>query len=516
MAYTVEQEIKGRIYLYKVESYWDKDKKQPRQKRTYIGPKRRKNKLRIKSKSTDLIAKNFGSVFLLQFLSDKLKLTEILKSVFPESYLEIFALAYYELMEASAFYLFPYWLDEQYLPEVKKLYSNGISNLCERLGRSEKQRMDFMLKWAEYLKPIKGIYYDITSISSYSTNIDFVEWGYNRDKENLPQLNMGVTFCQNNSLPIFYTLYPGSIVDVTTLKNCIKYLDVFDLKDILFVLDRGFFSKANILEMHNCQNKIAFIQPLPFSLKKVKALVKKNKRQLSNPSNAFKYNEEILYYRPASIDFDKINFDVHIFFNEKSEIQQKHNFLSSLFEIEEKLTGKRFNSLKEYLKFKRSDIPEKYGEFFKWNKSSLQIERNVRKINAYISKMGSFLILTNQQGMDKVEVLTYYRQRDFVEKIFDVVKNEIDGNRLRAHNNYSMHGRLFIKFISLIIHTEISKIMKKRKLFEKYSVKELLAELKKIKVIKIGDKDPFISELSKKQKVILDAFDAKEKISHSY
>ncbi|MHA2219010.1 MAG: IS1634 family transposase [Candidatus Hodarchaeales archaeon] len=487
MAYTVEQKIKGRIYLYKVESYWDKEKKQSRQKRTYIGPKQNKNKLRIKSKSSDLISKNFGSIFLLQFLSDKLKLTEILKSVFPENYLEIFALAYYELMEASAFYLFPYWLDEQYLPGVKKLYSSGISELCECLGRSEKQRIDFILRWAEYLKPIEGIYYDITSISSYSTNIDFVEWGYNRDKENLPQLNMGVTFCQNNLLPIFYTLYPGSIVDVTTLKNCIKYLDIFDLKDILFVLDRGFFSKANILEMHNSENKIAFIQPLPFSLKKVKALARQNKRQLPNPLNAFKYNGEILYYRPASIDFDETNFDVHIFFNEKAEIEQKHNFLSSLFEIEEKFTGKRFNSLKEYLKFKKSDVPEKYGEYFKWNKSSLQIERNVKKINAYISNMGSFLILTNQQGMDKVDVLTYYRKRDFVEKIFDVVKNEIDGDRLRAHSNYSMHGRLFIKFISLIIHTEISKAMKKKKLFEKYSVKELLAELKKIKVIKIDE-----------------------------
>ena len=44
MAYTIEQKIKGRIYLYKVESYWDKDKKQSRQKRTYIGPKNKKNK----------------------------------------------------------------------------------------------------------------------------------------------------------------------------------------------------------------------------------------------------------------------------------------------------------------------------------------------------------------------------------------------------------------------------------------------------------------------------------------
>lgn len=86
---------------------------------------------------------------------------------------------------------------------------------------------------------------------------------------------MGVTFCQNHSLPIYYNFYPGSIVDVTTLKNCIKYLKIFNLKDVLFVLDRGFFSKANVLEMNNSKSEVSFVLPMPFSLKKVKTLVKK-------------------------------------------------------------------------------------------------------------------------------------------------------------------------------------------------------------------------------------------------
>ena len=43
MSYIVEQKIKNRIYLYEVNSYWDKNKKQSRQKRKYIGPKERLN-----------------------------------------------------------------------------------------------------------------------------------------------------------------------------------------------------------------------------------------------------------------------------------------------------------------------------------------------------------------------------------------------------------------------------------------------------------------------------------------
>lgn len=514
MSYIVEQKIKGNIYLYKVSSYWDKEKKQARQKRIYIGPKNKEKKSRIKTKNSDLITKNFGNIFLLKFLSNKLGITEILKAIFPENYLEILALAYYEIMEASALYLFPYWLSEQYLPNQKKLYSTDISKLCEDIGRSQRQRLDFIQKWIENLKPIKGIYYDITSISSYSTNIDFIEWGYNRDNESLPQLNMGVTFCQNHCLPIHYSLYPGSIVDVTTLKNCIKYLKIFGLENISFVMDRGFFSKANVLEM--IKNGITFIQPLPFSLKKVKALIRKYKRQLSSSSHAFKYNEEILHYQPALFDFEGYTFDAHIFFNEKCEIEQRHNFLSALLELEANLKNKKFETLKDAIKFRKSNFPCKYSDYFKWNKTTLQIEKNFKKIRAYLSKMGSFVLLTNQPGMEQVEVLNYYRQKDQIEKIFDIVKNEMDGDRLRAHSQYNTEGRLFIRFIALILYAEIAKTMREKKLFEKYSVKELLAELRKLKITLIEKNDHFISELSKKQKIIFKAFDIKEDLLHSY
>lgn len=516
MAYIIEQKLKGKIYLYKVESYWDKAKKQPRQRRTYIGPKQNGNKARTKQNQSSLVSKGFGNIFLVRYLSDKLGLTEILKLYFPENYQEILALAFYEIMEASALYLFSYWLEEHNLPGIKKLHSPDISKLCDTLGRSQAQRVDFTQKWIEHLKPIQGVFYDITSISSYSTNIDFVEWGYNRNEENLPQINMGVTFCQNRSLPISYNVYPGSIVDVTTLKNCIKYLKIFDLKDILFVLDRGFFSKANVLEMNSSSSNVSFVQPLPFSLKNVKLLIKRHRRILSDPSSAFKFNEEILHYQQSPFEFDGNNFEAHIFFNEKLEVDQKHHFLSPLFECEEKFKGKTFKTLKEYLQCRKSIIPEKYREYFKWNKTTLQVEKNGKNVKASLNKMGSFVLITNKQKMDKVEILNLYRQKDQVEKIFDIFKNEMDGGRLRVHSQYNSDGRLFIKFISLILYSEVARTMKEKKLFDTYTLKELFAELKKLKITQIQQNEPFLSEVSKKQRVIFDAFGIQEEVLHSY
>jgi transposase len=69
----------------------------------------------------------------------------------------------------------------------------------------------------------------------------------------------------------------------------------------------------------------------------------------------------------------------------------------------------------------------------------------------------------------------------------------MDGDRLRSHSKYSMDGRLFIKFIALIIYMQITKAVKDNKLFEKYSISELLRELAKLKITYLNNVDPVIT-----------------------
>ena len=104
MSFQVEQKINGRIYLYEVESYWDKEKKQFRQRRSYIGPKNRVYKSKLECKKTDLISKNYGNIFLLNFIAHKLGLREILKSVYPDNYDELLALSYYSTIKFLIIY----------------------------------------------------------------------------------------------------------------------------------------------------------------------------------------------------------------------------------------------------------------------------------------------------------------------------------------------------------------------------------------------------------------------------
>ena len=295
-----------------------------------------------------------------------------------------------------------------------------------------------------------------------------------------------------------------------------KYLNHFELNDLLFIMDRGFFSQTNVLEMHQGRQPIKFIQPLPFNLNKTKALLRANQRKLADPIHAFKYKQEIINYVADTVKFDQHLFDAHLYYSEKTHVHLKHKLMQQILEIENKCQQHKFEKLKDYLDFKKNNIPKKYQDYMKLNKASMKIEKNTRKIKQRFATMGSFILATNQKKLSQEKVLTYYRNKDSIEKIFDIVKNEMDGNRLRAHGKYVTDGRFFIKFIALIIYMEIVKRMRDKKLFDRYTVKELFAELRKLKINELSNKNTFLSEVTKKQRAIFKAFDCHIEDFHSY
>ena len=324
------------IYRYEIESYWDKDKKQPRQRSKYLGPKEKAITKKIKKALGLSVSKCYGNIFLLEEISKSIGLYDVLKESYPDNYKEILLHSFYEIIGESKNYLFHHFQDEHHFEDVKTMYSSDVSELHSLLGSDEQSKYRFTEKWIEKINPQHGIYYDITSFSSYQTNNEYVEWGYNRDKENLPQINLGMVCCQQTGLPFFYNIFPGSIVDVKTIKNFIKHLIVYKLQDLFLILDKGFFSVSNICELMESDRNLSLIIPLPFSLNLTKELIKNN-LDIKNPQNMFQYNEEILFHKAVPTSIRGHNFSAHIFFNEKAEVDQRHLFYSKLMAYEAKI-----------------------------------------------------------------------------------------------------------------------------------------------------------------------------------
>ncbi len=503
MAYVIEQKVGNHIYFYEVTSYWDRNKKQSRQKRRYLGKKDPVTGQLCPPRNgrTPRRAKDYGSVYVLQTIAERIGLSQILQTVFPSSYQTLLALMFFEITTADPLYLFPYWVESTAIPGGIPLSSRDLTNFTQKLGRMEHERVEFSKHWVKQAGQIRAVAFDITSLSSYSELVEYVEWGYNRDHDSLPQINLGVIYAENIQLPLHYHLYPGSIPDVSTLHNMLHYLQLFAIREVVFIADRGFYSAANLKKLH--QAALKFIIPLPRTVKQYSELLTTHKRLMTHPVNAFLFHDDVLFHVHDTLTINQVPLHAHIFFNEQHKTEQAARFLGKVLKLEASAQQKTFHSLKEARQYLSRQIKGAV-QLFQVTRRDTQVTvtRKPQTLARQIGKMGVTIMLCNHQDIERGTLLEYYRRKDYLEKTFDVLKNEFDGKRLRGRTRDAIEGRLFIKFLSLILYAALGNVMREHDLFKTYTVKELMYELKKLKIVEFYDGKSYLTEISKRQKDI--------------
>ena len=496
--FKVEQIIKGVTYVYEVTSYWDKGKQQARQKRICLGKKDSKTGKLIPSKSRRPVrgCRDFGNYYLLKMICDNIGLTEIIEKVFPDVSNEILTCILYEISERKPLYLCEAWSESTQTPGNAFLSSQRISDLLQNLGTRDRDRLTFFHEWAKHRAEKEYLAFDITSISSYSKMIKYLEYGYNRDGESLPQINLGMLFGETSLLPIFYSIHQGSIRDMRTLKNMMTMADHMEIKKIRFVMDKGFYSKVNIREMQ--KNLIKFTIAVPFTTSVAKSLVNKVRKNIAVPSNSFTINGDIIYTLSYPIKLFGSSLNAFIYYNERSFLDAKESLLKRIMRLELELSNKKKMSPKfshpclKYLTIRRG-------------KNKLIIRRNENTIAEHLRYSGYVVIVSNDL-VDPAATLQVYRSKDAVERAFDNLKNELDLKRLRVHSELSMTGRVFLCFLSLILHSCLDKRMKETNLYKKWTQEEVMCELKRLKLIDLSDNKSIMTEISKNQSEIFRLF----------
>ncbi|MGB3976220.1 MAG: IS1634 family transposase, partial [bacterium] len=493
------------IYIYEVESYWDPDKKSPRQRRRYIGKlDPHTNEIITPRKSLNpRRSRHFGAIYLLKQVSSCLM--EKLKRIFHEKAIDIFNLAAYQLCEAQPFNHFKSWLESTYIDEFNCVSSQDISRFLKALGRSDQQCRQFIHEWVYASPASRAVVFDITSLSSFGRLLDMLEWGYNRDGDRLPQINLGMTMRIPDGIPLSYHIYPGSISDVTTLKGIVKELKAHRISISRFVLDRGFYSKANIREM--ADNKIPFMLPLPFSTKLSSSLLSDTKSDLENVKNAFVFKKSTLFHTVRDVHIDRVLCQAHVFLDPDRRNRELNTLMHRMTDLERWIETKHFTRISEVT----TAIHEEAHGLLKYYRikmdaGDVQMIRKDRTLSYQKNRMGKMIILSKSTGLSREEILDLYRRKDRVEKLFDTLKNELHGDRLRIQSRDAMEGRLFIAFITLILYFYLHSRLHESTLKETYSPQELLKTLNTICAVELANGQTRLTEISKKQREIFKAF----------
>ena len=139
-------------------------------------------------------------------------------------------------------------------------------------------------------------------------------------------------------------------------------------------------------------------------------------------------------------------------------------------------------------------------------KRGLQISYNTEAILAAKRYLGYFALITNEK-MDAFTALRLYRMKDVVEKSFGNIKERLNMRRLLVSSEKSLDGKLFAQFIALILISYLDHKMHDSKLYEKYTMNQLLDKLDVIECFESPNHRLRIGEILQKQIDIYNALD---------
>ena len=507
----------GVIYAYESISYWDKDKRQSRAKRKCIGRvdpetqeiistrKRKTPAVSEKAKRGPVPIRTaarcfYGATYLFDRIGEDTGVTEDLKACFPDIYRQILSIAYYLILEdKNPLSRFPHWASIHRHPHGEVISSQRSSELFASITEDARQRF-FKLQGkrrvdSEYLA------YDSTSISSYSKCLRQVRYGKNKDHEHLAQINLALLFGQQSRLPFYYRKLAGNIPDVKTLRKLLADMNTLGYEKIKVVLDRGFFSAANINDLY--RNHMKFLIAAKLSLKLVKThldTVRDKMRIWTHYNKAYQiytYTLQVTWdyvqdrpYKGDTLKADRRMY-LHLYYSPERALEDEKIFNNWMAVWQEELEcGQR-----------HPDHEKHYAKYFEVKSTPVRGTKVIAKEEAIAEakrNYGYFTLLSNEIK-DAVNALEIYRNKDLVEKAFDNLKDRLNLRRVAVSSEQSLDGKLFVQFIALIFLSYITKKMQENNLFKDHTMQELLDGFDIIECFEVPGQKLQVGETTKRQ-----------------
>jgi transposase len=343
--------------------------------------------------------------------------------------------------------------------------------------------------------------YDSTSISSYSETLRQVQYGKNKDGDDLPQLNLLLVFGEQSGLPFYYRKLAGNIPDSKTVKILLTELNVLGIRKVKLVMDRGFYRESNVNDMF--KEHIKFLAGIKISLTFVREAL----------DRVYDDIRTFTYYSPI---YDVYGYTVASEWDYKQErpykgdvLQEKRRVYIHLYynigkAAEDEREMDRFFSVlqDELLSDERVESHKKaYATFFnvkRTPKRGIQVAAKNHAMKDAKRYFGFFALISNEK-MDAMTALGLYRTKDVVEKAFGNLKERLNLRRTLVSSEQTLDGKLFVEFVALIYISYIHKRMQEQSLYKDFTLHEVIDKLDIIECFEYPGKDLIVGEVLDKQ-----------------
>jgi hypothetical protein len=448
--------------------------------------------------------KSFGLAYFLQSVAQGIGLMDILSQAVPKCWQKLLVLACFLVADDKPVAYCSDWLEANECPGAGAMASQRVSELLGAFGHNE--RAIFFRRWYQHVREREYVALDITSVSSYAQNIGMLGWGYNRDGDDLRQINICMLFGESSMMPIYQTIYQGSLNDVATLETTLgEFEAITGTRDITLVMDKAFSSASNVNKMIGEAGRpsFRFLTAASFTTNFSKELVNRERAGIDSADNVVFTRDAGMPIRGVSrlCAWKNINapLHTHIYYNPAEALEDRNEAFAQAARLKALALKNRDDpdcqkAFQDYLIIGQPSAPG--------DPAPVRIRHDV--IEKELERAGWFIFISNYVSGAQ-EAFDLYRAKDAVEKAFYQYKNNLGLDRLRVHNDERALNKTFVAFVALIISSHIRKVMKDTGLSDVYPFGKLLGTLSKLKIAYVNQ-IPVLQPLTKEQKTIFNSF----------
>ena len=240
--------------------------------------------------------------------------------------------------------------------------------------------------------------------------------------------------------------------------------------------------------------------PLPFGKGLAKTLLSRSNKPLEDPRSACIFDGEVYRVHGSSTDFAGRQVRTFVIVSDERMMEGRHTLYSRVTDIERDLEGRDWHPR---MRVVLRRVAKRLAPIFilKNVNGKVHLERRRNAMAQALNRCGKMILLTSTD-MDWQSALTIYRQRFEVEAEFDQLKDPLDIEQLRVSSPDSFRGLMFISFVSLVLRTFMMRRAAQAKLLDRRWIDDMLLELAKLKVTKIGETWR-LNEVKKKQRDLM-------------
>lgn len=348
--------------------------------------------------------------------------------------------------------------------------------------------------------------YDSTNKNCQAGDVDFVEFGKAKVDLGLPIFNVGLAMDQNNRIPLFYELYPGSINDVSQFKFMVDKAVGYGYKNIGFIIDRGYFCKANIRYMD--EKNYGFVMMVKGCKPLVCAIIDEHRGTFETRracSIAGHHIHGTTVKRKLFPDDERERY-LHLFFSPVKMMKERCRLEDEIEQMQrliERSVGQQITFGEPHTRF-FDFLYDDEGRLVTALEKTEAVEKE-------LERCGYFCIVTSDNMSAQDAYLLYYG-RDASEKLFRADKTFLGSKTARVHSARSVKAKMLVEFIALIIRQRIYCLLKdemlKLNVRKNYmTVPAAVKELDKIELVRINQgRYQLDHAITKNQEEILRAF----------